>query len=47
VRDGSPLSLEPHDCRRAFAGKHLSNTTPSHVIAALLGCAELDTVMVC
>ena len=45
--DGSPLVLEPHDCRRAFASEHLNNNTPVHVIAALLGHATLDTVMVC
>jgi hypothetical protein len=44
--DGSPLVLEPHDCRRAFASEHLNNNTPVHVIAALLGHATLDTVMV-
>ena len=38
--------LEPHDCRRAFASEHLNNNTPVHVIAALLGHATLDTVMV-
>jgi hypothetical protein len=43
--DGSPLVLEPHDCRRAFASEYLNNT-PVHVIAALLGHATLDTVMV-
>jgi hypothetical protein len=35
--DGSPLVLEPHDCRRAFASEHLNNNTPVHVLAALLG----------
>jgi len=44
--DGSPLVLEPHDCRRAFASEHLNNNTPAHIIAALLGHATLDTVMV-
>jgi integrase len=44
--DGSPLVLEPYDCRRAFASEHLNNNTPVHVIAALLGHATLDTVMV-
>jgi Phage integrase family len=44
--DGSPLVLEPHDCRRAFASEHLNNNTPVHVLAALLGHATLDTVMV-
>jgi integrase len=44
--DGSPLLLEPHDCRRAFASEHLNNNTPVHVVAALLGHATLDTVMV-
>jgi integrase len=34
--DGSPLMLEPHDCRRVVASEHL-NSTPVHVIAALLG----------
>ena len=38
--------LEPHDCRRAFASEHLNNNTPVHVVAALLGHATLDTVMV-
>jgi hypothetical protein len=44
--DGSPLVLEPHDCRRAFASEHLNNNTPVHVIAALLGHTTLDTGMV-
>jgi integrase len=44
--DGTPLVLEPHDCRRAFASEHLNNNTPVHIIAALLGHATLDTVMV-
>lgn len=44
--DGSPLVLEPHDCRRAFASEHLNNNMPVHVLAALLGHATLDTVMV-
>jgi len=25
--DGTPLVLEPHDCRRAFASEHLNNNT--------------------
>lgn len=44
--DGSPLRLSPHDCRRVFATEHLNNNTPVHVIAALLGHAALDTVMI-
>lgn len=44
--DGSPLSFAPHDGRRVFASEHLNNNTPVHVIAALLGHAALDTVMV-
>jgi integrase len=44
--DGRPLYLKPHDGRRAFASEHLNNNTPVHVIAALLGHADLDTVMV-
>ncbi|HYN73684.1 MAG TPA: site-specific integrase [Nakamurella sp.] len=44
--DGSPLRLGPHDCRRIFATEHLNNDTPVHVIAALLGHAGLDTVMI-
>ena len=44
--DGSPLVLRPHDCRRVFASEQLNNNTPVHVIAALLGHATLDTVMV-
>jgi site-specific recombinase XerD len=44
--DGTPLRLSPHDCRRAFATEHLNNNTPVHVIAALLGHAGLDTVMI-
>jgi integrase len=44
--DGTPLRLLPHDCRRVFATEHLNNDTPVHVIAALLGHASLDTVMV-
>lgn len=44
--DGTPLRLSPHDCRRAFATEHLNNNTPVHVIAALLGHAGVDTVMV-
>jgi site-specific recombinase XerD len=38
--------LDPHDCRRAFASAHLNNNTPVHVIAALLGHATLDTMIV-
>lgn len=45
--DGTPLRLSPHDCRRVFATEHLNNNTPVHVIAALLGHAGLDTVMIC
>ncbi|ETZ96626.1 phage integrase family protein [Mycobacterium kansasii 824] len=41
-----PLRLSPHDCRRVFATEHLNNNTPVHVIAALLGHAGLDTVMI-
>ena len=44
--DGAPLRLSPHDCRRVFATEHLNNDTPVHVIAALLGHAGLDTVMI-
>ncbi len=44
--DGTPLRLGPHDCRRVFATEHLNNNTPVHVIAALLGHAGLDTVMI-
>jgi integrase len=44
--DRSPLVLEPHDCRHAFASEQLNNNTPVHVIAALLGHTTLDTVMV-
>lgn len=44
--DGEPLYLKPHDGRRMFASEHLNNNTPVHVIAALLGHADLDTVMV-
>ncbi len=46
MTDGSPLVLQPHDCRRVFASEHLNNNTPVHVIQALLGHATLDTVMV-
>lgn len=41
-----PLYLKPHDGRRVFASEHLNNNMPVHVIAALLGHANLDTVMV-
>jgi hypothetical protein len=44
--NGAPLVLLPHDCRRIFASEHLNNNTPIHVIAALLGHATPDTVMV-
>jgi site-specific recombinase XerD len=44
--DGTPLRLSPHDCRRVFATEHLNSNTPVHVIAALLGHADLDTVMI-
>ena len=44
--DGRPLRLQPHDCRRVFATEHLNSNTPVHVIAALLGHAGLDTVMI-
>jgi len=44
--DGTPLRLSPHDCRRSFATEHLNNNTPVHVIAALLGHAGIDTVMI-
>jgi hypothetical protein len=44
--DGTPLHLTPHDCRRVFATEHLNSNTPVHVIAALLGHAGLDTVMI-
>jgi integrase len=44
--DGSPLRLQPHDCRRVFASEHLNNNTPAHVIQALLGHATIDTVLV-
>jgi integrase len=43
---GEPLYFKPHDGRRVFASEHLNNNTPVHVIAALLGHADLDTVMV-
>ncbi|WP_290367923.1 site-specific integrase [Antrihabitans cavernicola] len=45
--DGTPLRLLPQDCRRVFATEHLNNNNnPVHVIAALLGHASLDTVMI-
>lgn len=44
--DGSALYFRPHDGRRVFASEHLNHNTPVHVIAALLGHAGLDTVMV-
>lgn len=44
--DGSPLELNPHDCRRVFASEHLNAHTPVHVIAALLGHAGVNTVMI-
>jgi integrase len=44
--DGTPLVLQPHDCRRMFASEHLNNSTPPHVIQALLGHATIDTVLV-
>jgi integrase len=44
--DGTPMRLAPHDCRRMFATDALNSNTPVHVIAALLGHASLDTVMV-
>ncbi len=44
--DGSPIYLRPHDGRRVFASEHLNHNTPVHVIAALLGHAGLETVMV-
>lgn len=44
--DGTALRLGPHDCRRVFATEHLNSNTPVHVIAALLGHASLDTVMI-
>ena len=44
--DGTPLTLRPHDCRRMFASEHLNNSTPVHVIQALLGHATIDTVMI-
>ncbi|MBA3741498.1 site-specific integrase [Sporichthya sp.] len=44
--DGSALELAPHDCRRAFASEHLNANTPVHVIAALLGHAGVNTVMI-
>ena len=44
--DGTPLTLRPHDCRRMFASEHLNNSTPVHVVQALLGHATIDTVMI-
>jgi integrase len=44
--DGRALLLRPHDCRRMFASEHLNNSTPAHVIQALLGHATIDTVLV-
>ncbi len=44
--DGRQLVLGPHDCRRMFASDHLNNSTPPHVIQALLGHATIDTVMI-
>lgn len=44
--DGTPLIVKPHDCRRMFASEHLNNSTPVHVIQALLGHATVNTVMV-
>jgi site-specific recombinase XerD len=44
--DGRPLVLRPHDCRRMFASDHLNNSTPPHVLQALLGHATIDTVLV-
>ena len=38
--------LLPHDCRRVFASEHLNNSTPVHIIQALLGHASPDTVMI-
>ena len=43
---GEPLILRPHDCRRMFASEHLNNSTPPHVIQALLGHATIDTVLI-
>jgi integrase len=44
--DGQALVLRPHDCRRMFASEHLNNSTPPHVIQALLGHATIDTVLI-
>ena len=44
--DGTALTLRPHDCRRMFASEHLNNSTPVHVIQALLGHASIETVMI-
>jgi integrase len=44
--DGRQLVLRPHDCRRMFASEHLNNSTPPHVIQALLGHATIDTVLI-
>lgn len=44
--DGTRLTLRPHDCRRMFASEHLNNSTPVHVIQALLGHASIETVMI-
>jgi Phage integrase family len=44
--NGTALRLGPRDCRRVFATEHLNSNTPVHVIAALLGHASLDTVMI-
>ncbi|PZR77651.1 MAG: hypothetical protein DLM65_15220 [Candidatus Aeolococcus gillhamiae] len=44
--NGQPLVLRPHDCRRMFASEHLNNSTPPHVIQALLGHATIDTVLI-
>jgi len=44
--DGAPMHLTPHDCGRVFATEHLNSNTPVHVIAALLGHAGLDTLMI-
>jgi Phage integrase family len=43
--DGSPLVLQPHDCRHGFASEHLNNNTPVRITQALLGHASPDVMM--
>ena len=42
---GTPLRLQPHDCRTVFATKHLNNT-PVHLSQALWGHAAIGRVRV-